>query len=48
MITHSFLKDTAGPGTLLWLLGYLASMALYFTLLSGKMAWLTADVSSAE
>ena len=38
------LKDTAGLGTLLWLLGYLASMVLYFTPLAGSMGWVIAAV----
>jgi hypothetical protein len=33
------LKDTLGLGTLLWLIGYLASMALYFSPLSYTLGW---------
>ena len=37
---HPALKDTAGLGTLLWLIGYLASMALYFSPLSYNLGWI--------
>ena len=37
---HPVLKDTAGLGTLFWLIGYLASLALYFTPLSSTMGWI--------
>ena len=40
MIMHPVLKDTAGLGTFLWLIGYFASMVLYFTPLSGTMGWI--------
>lgn len=36
---RTVLKDTAGLGTLFWLIGYLASMVLYFTPLSSVMGW---------
>ena len=32
--------DTAGLGTALWLIGYLASLALFFTPFSGIMGWI--------
>jgi hypothetical protein len=34
-----WIKDTAGLGTGLWLIGYLASLALFFTPLAGIMGW---------
>ena len=34
------LKDTAGPGTLFWLVGYLAGMVLFFTPFSNSMGWI--------
>ena len=34
------IKDTLGPGTLFWLAGYLAGMALFFTPFSGSMGWI--------
>ncbi len=37
---HPALKDTLGFGTLLWLIGYLASMALYFSPLSYSLGWI--------
>ena len=33
------LRDTAGLGIFFWLIGYLASMVLYFTPLSPIMGW---------
>ena len=33
-------RDTAGLGTLLWLIGYLASMVLYFSPLSYSLGWI--------
>jgi hypothetical protein len=39
---HPVLKDTAGLGTLLWLIGYIASMLLYFTPFAGSMGWVIA------
>jgi len=35
-----WIKDTAGLGTVLWLIGYLASMALFFSPLAGIMGWI--------
>ena len=37
---HPALKDTLGLGTLLWLIGYLASLALYFSPLSYSLGWI--------
>jgi hypothetical protein len=37
---HPDLRDTAGLGTLLWLIGYLASMALFFSPLSYSLGWI--------
>ena len=37
---HPAYKDTAGLGTLLWLIGYLASMVLYFSPLSYSLGWI--------
>jgi hypothetical protein len=37
---HGFLKDTAGLGTLLWLIGYLASMVLFFSPFSYSLGWI--------
>ncbi len=34
------IKDTAGAGILLWLIGYLASLALFFSPFAGIMGWL--------
>jgi len=36
---QQLLKDTAGIGTLLWLIGYLASLVLYFSPLSYTLGW---------
>ena len=33
-------KDTAGLGTALWLIGYLASLVLFFTPYAGVMGWI--------
>ncbi len=41
---HPVTKDTAGIGILLWIIGYVASMALYFTPLAGSMGWVIAAV----
>jgi hypothetical protein len=35
-----WMKDTAGLGTALWLMGYLASLVLFFTPLAGTMGWI--------
>ena len=35
-----FLKDAAGLGALLWLIGYLASLALYFSPFATSMGWI--------
>jgi len=37
---HPVLKDTLGLGTLFWLIGYLASMVLYFSPFSYSMGWI--------
>jgi len=37
---HPDIRDTAGLGTLLWLIGYLASMALFFSPLSYSLGWI--------
>jgi hypothetical protein len=34
-----WIKDTAGLGTVLWLIGYLASLALFFSPFAGIMGW---------
>lgn len=34
------IKDTAGLGTALWLIGYLASLALFFSPYAGVMGWI--------
>lgn len=34
------LKDTAGPGTLFWLAGYLAGIVLFFTPFKEIMGWI--------
>ena len=39
-----WLKDTVGLGTALWLLGYLVSLALFFTPLAGVMGWIITAV----
>jgi hypothetical protein len=33
------IKDTAGAGILIWLIGYLASLVLFFSPLAGVMGW---------
>ena len=35
----AWIKDTIGLGVLLWLLGYLAGMVLFFSPLAGSMGW---------
>jgi cation transport ATPase len=35
-----WIKDTAGLGTVLWLIGYLASLVLFFTPYAGIMGWI--------
>ncbi|MDD1707953.1 MAG: hypothetical protein LUQ33_02115 [Methanoregulaceae archaeon] len=35
-----WIKDTAGLGTALWLMGYLASLVLFFTPYAGIMGWI--------
>jgi len=37
---HQVVKDTAGLGTGLWLIGYLASLVLFFTPFAGVMGWI--------
>ena len=37
---QQILKDTAGPGTLFWLIGYLAGMVLFFTPFKESMGWI--------
>jgi len=34
-----WIKDTAGIGIFLWLIGYLASLALFFSPFAGIMGW---------
>lgn len=34
------IKDAAGLGTLLWLIGYLTSLALFFSPFAGIMGWI--------
>jgi hypothetical protein len=34
------IKDTAGLGILLWLIGYLTSLTLFFTPFAGIMGWI--------
>jgi hypothetical protein len=34
---QQWIKDTAGLGTVLWLMGYLASLVLFFTPFAGIM-----------
>jgi hypothetical protein len=35
-----WIKDTAGLGTALWLMGYLASLVLFFSPYAGIMGWI--------
>jgi hypothetical protein len=35
-----WVKDTAGLGTVLWLIGYLASLVLFFLPFAGIMGWI--------
>ena len=37
---QQILKDTAGPGILFWLIGYLAGMVLFFTPYAATMGWI--------
>ena len=37
---QQWIKDTAGLGTGLWLIGYLASLVLFFTPFAGNMGWI--------
>ena len=37
---HQVIKDTAGLGTGLWLIGYLTSLVLFFTPFAGIMGWI--------
>ena len=37
---HQVIKDTAGLGTGLWLIGYLASLVLFFTPVAVIMGWI--------
>lgn len=37
---HPVLKDTAGLGTLFWLIGYLASLVLYFLPIPYSLGWI--------
>lgn len=37
---HPALKDTAGPGTFFWLIGYLAGIALFFTPFKNSTGWI--------
>jgi hypothetical protein len=34
------IKDTAGPGTFFWLVGFLAGMVLFFTPFKDNMRWI--------
>lgn len=35
-----WIRDTLGLGVLFWLIGYIASMVLFFTPLAGSMGWI--------
>ena len=37
---HPALEDTAGPGIFFWLIGYLASLVLYFTPFFSSTGWI--------
>ena len=37
---QQWIKDTAGLGTGLWLVGYLASLLLFFSPYAGSMGWI--------
>ena len=39
-----WVKDTVGLGTALWLIGYLASLALFFTPFATIMGWVITAV----
>jgi hypothetical protein len=39
-----WIKDTAGLGTFLWLIGYLASILLFFSPLANVMGWIITAV----
>lgn len=39
-----WIKDTAGLGIAFWLMGYLASLVLFFTPYAGIMGWILAAV----
>ena len=37
---QEWIQDTAGLGTFFWLIGYLASLVLFFTPFAGIMGWI--------
>jgi hypothetical protein len=39
-----YIKDTAGLGIALWLIGYIASLVLFFTPYAGIMGWILISV----
>ena len=39
-----WIKDTAGIGVVLWLIGYLASLVLFFTPFAEIMGWILAGI----
>jgi hypothetical protein len=39
-----WIKDTIGLGTFFWMLGYLASMVLFFSPFTGTMGWIITAV----
>jgi hypothetical protein len=41
---HQWIKDTIGIGILLWLIGYLVSIGLFFTPLAENMGWIITAV----
>jgi hypothetical protein len=42
IVMKQWIKDTAGIGTALWLMGYIASLVLFFSPYAGIMGWVLA------
>ena len=39
-----WIKDTAGLGIVLWLMGYITSLVLFFTAFAGMMGWILISI----
>lgn len=44
MSMKDWIKDTVGLGVFLWLIGYLSSIALFFSPLAGSLGWIITAV----